>query len=139
MTFDTIRTDDVPIMLSGETASRQPIPSSRGFTTMLTIAQAWLTMNLAEDLTLERLCCPFLRLEMDVLPKLGPVWLRMTGREGTKELLRRSFEESDLIDAAVAQQAGLRIDRRRVIDTVESGIAAAAEVNRMQGTAPTSA
>jgi hypothetical protein len=42
----------------------------------------------AEFVSLERLCCPFLGFALEVEPKGGPVWLRLTGREGVKEFIR---------------------------------------------------
>jgi len=36
----------------------------------------------------ERLCCPFLRLTLDVAPDRGPLWLRLTGAEGVKDFIR---------------------------------------------------
>lgn len=35
----------------------------------------------------ERLCCPFLEFVITVSPSGGPVWLRMTGPEGTRAFL----------------------------------------------------
>jgi hypothetical protein len=35
----------------------------------------------------ERKCCPFLTFELMVSADAGPVWLRMTGPEGTREVL----------------------------------------------------
>lgn len=32
----------------------------------------------------ERLCCPFFRFSIEVSPDQGPVWLKMTGRDGVK-------------------------------------------------------
>jgi hypothetical protein len=37
---------------------------------------------------LERQCCPFLRFELKVLPANGPIWLELTGPEGTRDFLR---------------------------------------------------
>jgi hypothetical protein len=45
---------------------------------------------LARFIELERRCCPFFRFELDVAPHGGPLWLRLTGADGVKELLRRS-------------------------------------------------
>jgi len=42
----------------------------------------------------ERLCCPFLELGITVAPAYGPVWLRMTGPPGTRELLRAELRLS---------------------------------------------
>ena len=47
-----------------------------------------LCIRLAEFITLERLCCPFLRLTLEFEAEQGPVWLRWTGREGVKQFLQ---------------------------------------------------
>jgi len=39
----------------------------------------------------ERLCCPFFHFALDVMPDRGPIWLRLTGREGVKALLAAEF------------------------------------------------
>lgn len=41
----------------------------------------------SEWITVERLCCPFLRFELVVGPETWPVWLKLTGREGVKEFI----------------------------------------------------
>ena len=35
----------------------------------------------------ERKCCPFLHIEVEIAPDGGPMWLRITGPEGTRELI----------------------------------------------------
>ena len=35
----------------------------------------------------ERRCCPFMQFEIAVSPDVGPVWLRMSGPEGTRAVL----------------------------------------------------
>jgi len=35
----------------------------------------------------ERLCCPFLTFRLEAQPAAGPLWLRLTGPEGTREFL----------------------------------------------------
>lgn len=45
-------------------------------------------LALAEFVSLERLCCPFLTFGLDVEGASGPLWLRLTGRTGVKELLK---------------------------------------------------
>ena len=40
---------------------------------------------------LERKCCPFLTLRVTVEPGDGPVWLEMSGPEGTKDFLAELF------------------------------------------------
>ena len=47
--------------------------------------------QLADFVSLEKLCCPFLRFEIEVEAENGPVWLRLTGREGVKEFIREEI------------------------------------------------
>ena len=44
-------------------------------------------LAVAEYVTLERLCCPFLDFRIELGRGGGPLWLPMTGGEGTKEVL----------------------------------------------------
>jgi hypothetical protein len=53
----------------------------------------------AEFISLEKLCCPFLGFVIEVKPEGGPVWLRMTGREGVKAFIRE--EVSGLLGGAI--------------------------------------
>ena len=53
----------------------------------------------AEFISLERLCCPFLGFSLEVEPEGGPVWLRLTGREGVKAFIRE--EVSELLGGAI--------------------------------------
>ena len=46
---------------------------------------------LAEFITLERLCCPFLTFSLVVEADGGPAWLRLTGDEGVKAFLQTEF------------------------------------------------
>jgi hypothetical protein len=45
----------------------------------------------AEFVSLERLCCPFLGFALELEQEAGPLWLRMTGREGAKDILRKEL------------------------------------------------
>jgi len=36
----------------------------------------------------ERLCCPFFDIQLRMEPEGGPFWLRLTGREGTKQFIK---------------------------------------------------
>ena len=47
--------------------------------------------RLAEFVSLEKLCCPFLRFEIEAEAENGPVWLRLMGREGVKEFIREEI------------------------------------------------
>ena len=53
----------------------------------------------AEFISVERLCCPFLGFALEVEPEGGPVWLRLTGREGVKEFIRE--EVGGLLGGAI--------------------------------------
>lgn len=43
--------------------------------------------RLAEFINLERLCCPFFNFALIVEPEDGPIWLKLTGRDGVKQFL----------------------------------------------------
>jgi hypothetical protein len=45
-------------------------------------------LELARFIDNERKCCPFMTFELVVAPEAGPVWLRMTGPDGTRALLQ---------------------------------------------------
>ncbi len=46
---------------------------------------------IAELISAERECCPFLTFELLAEPKLGPLVLRITGPAGSKEFLKSLF------------------------------------------------
>ena len=43
--------------------------------------------DVARFVTNERKCCPFLTFELELAAQSGPLWLRMKGPEGTREVL----------------------------------------------------
>ena len=51
-------------------------------------ADSALCLTIAEFMTLERLCCPFFSFTLELEREDGPLWLRITGREGVKQFLR---------------------------------------------------
>jgi hypothetical protein len=51
-------------------------------------------LKAAEWMTLDRLCCPFMSFVLEIEAEGGPVWLRLTGREGTKEFMRAAMREA---------------------------------------------
>lgn len=63
-------------------------------------ADADALLKTAEFISLERLCCPFLGFALEVEPEGGPLWLRLTGREGVKAFIRE--EVSGLLGGAIA-------------------------------------
>ncbi len=48
-------------------------------------------MRAAEFMTLERLCCPCLTLALEAEREQGPLWLKITGRDGAKPFIRSEF------------------------------------------------
>jgi hypothetical protein len=51
-------------------------------------------MAIAKFIENERLCCPFFRFGLEIEPNNGPIWLRLTGGEGVKEILQTTLFES---------------------------------------------
>ena len=49
--------------------------------------------ELARLIIFERECCPFLRFDLQLEPANGPLWLELTGPEGTKDFLQSLFSE----------------------------------------------
>jgi hypothetical protein len=45
-------------------------------------------LELAQFIDNERKCCPFTTFELSVAPEAGPIWLRMTGPDGTRAVLQ---------------------------------------------------
>jgi hypothetical protein len=50
-------------------------------------------VQVAEFISRERLCCPFLEFRLEVLPDYEVSTLLLTGPEGTQEFLRAEFSE----------------------------------------------
>jgi hypothetical protein len=48
-------------------------------------------LKAAKFINLERLCCPFFNFALEVEPEGGPLWLKLTGREGVKQFLQAEF------------------------------------------------
>ena len=44
--------------------------------------------GLSELAILERLCCPFLTITLELQRDHGPTWLKLTGEDGVKDFLR---------------------------------------------------
>ena len=47
--------------------------------------------ELAQLITVERECCPFLQFDLHLEPGAGPVWMELTGPDGTKDFLNSIF------------------------------------------------
>lgn len=48
-------------------------------------------VTVAEFVALEKLCCPFVNFAINVEAEVGPVTLRLTGREGVKDFVREEI------------------------------------------------
>jgi hypothetical protein len=56
-------------------------------------------LELAEFMTLERLCCPFLTLEMMFAPDDGALTLRLRGEDGVKTFLEHELGLTALLES----------------------------------------
>ena len=65
-----------------------------------------LLMQTVEFMANERLCCPFLGLAVEIEPEGGPLWLRLTGRDGVKPFIKAEIGEA--LNDTVAQAANFR-------------------------------
>jgi len=59
-----------------------------------------LLQDAAAVIDVERRCCPFLRFHLVVEPGGGPVWLEVTGPEGTRDFLSTLLDPADIRPAA---------------------------------------
>src|SRR5687767_6183904 len=112
--------------LYGQVQEIQELPN--GWVWRLPATSQVLTL-VAEDLNMERLCCPFVNYALEIEPSPGPFWLRMTGGEGVKEFLKMAFESANYFDPQVAKAAGLDISARPEIDSVEAALEATNRLN----------
>ena len=60
---------------------------ANGFAYSFPTEAKWIS-ELAQLITFERECCPFLQFALRTDPGSGPIWLELTGPEGTKEFLK---------------------------------------------------
>lgn len=62
-------------------------------------------MDIAKYIENDRLCCPFFNFGVEVEPNNGPLWLRLTGGEGVKEILQialfESIEDKDVLNRLI--------------------------------------
>jgi hypothetical protein len=54
-------------------------------------AETGLLTKLAQYISLERRCCPFFHFTLELEADSGPLWLKMTGREGVKAFLQEEL------------------------------------------------
>ena len=64
--------------------------TSGGYAYRFPSDEGWVS-ELARLIELERQCCPFLRFQVTVEAGGGPIWLELSGPEGTKAFLEEIF------------------------------------------------
>ena len=71
-------------------------------------------MAIAKFIENERLCCPFFNFGLEVEPNSGPLWLRLTGGEGVKEILQTtlfdSIEDKDALKQLIQTGGDAHLD-----------------------------
>ncbi len=71
-------------------------------------------MTIAKFIENERLCCPFFNFGLDIEPNNGPVWLKLTGGEGVKELLQitlfNSIEDKNALKQLIQTSGDAHLD-----------------------------
>lgn len=63
---------------------RQELPGGYAFRFL---PESELIGKIAQFISLERLCCPFFTFTVVIEPDGGPLWLKLTGRNGVKQFL----------------------------------------------------
>jgi peroxiredoxin len=58
--------------------------------------------TIAEWFAMERLCCPFFSMDLELERENGSVWLNLTGREGTKRFIEADFQSMKRLHKAQA-------------------------------------
>ena len=77
-------------------------------------------MEIAKFIENESLCCPFFDFSVEVKPHRGPLWLRLIGGEGVKELLQITlFAQGEEKNALKKQiYTGGDADLHKVVDQI---------------------
>ena len=68
-------------------------------------------MDLATWTDFERRCCPFFDFALELRRENGPVYLRLTGREGVKQFIRAEFssQPSEAVATGTARDRNVRV------------------------------
>jgi hypothetical protein len=85
---DRPRYNELRRMLASAAVRKRELPN--GIEVQISTERMTLA-HLAEWISFERKCCPFLDFRIDVAPESGPVWVSLTGRAGVKEFLSHAF------------------------------------------------
>jgi hypothetical protein len=81
------RYEQLSRLLAGAVEQRRELPDGYAFRlgASMSLAQA------AEWGEFETRCCPFFDIQLERRRERGPLWLRLTGREGVKQFIRQEF------------------------------------------------
>ena len=72
----------------------------------------------------ERLCCPFFDINLRFDRENGPLWLRLTGRPGTKDFIKQEFgitHENRIRDAIMLAFVDCQVERSEDASPIEGG------------------
>jgi hypothetical protein len=83
-----MRQQEIESMFKG---SQQLNELSDGYALSYPGSEAW-ARKLFEFVMAERQCCPFLTFELFFESHSGPIWLRLRGAEGVKELFQHQLQ-----------------------------------------------
>jgi len=70
---------------------RQLKELQNGYALRLSTDSSMLT-TITQFIDKERLCCPFMKFVVEVGEEHGPLWVKITGRKGAKEFIRKEFD-----------------------------------------------
>jgi hypothetical protein len=73
---------------------------------------AAMLLTAAEYVSLDRLCCAFVRWSLVLEPNGGALWLHLTGAAGVKDYARQTLETTHLLNEEVAKAAGFSVSSR---------------------------
>lgn len=83
-----------------------------GYAFRFAAANGW-AAKLLDFVEAERRCCSFFRFELAFEPNLGPIWLRLSGPEGTKPFIRRAFgPDTPSAENRPSRETGLKTSSR---------------------------
>ncbi len=83
-----------------------------GYAFRFAAANGW-AAKLLDFVEAERRCCSFFRFELAFEPNLGPIWLRLSGPEGTKPFIRRAFgPDTTSAENRPSRETGLKTSSR---------------------------
>ncbi|GEM_PF-1227995 len=118
--------DEVLPKLYGAVTEIQELPNGWG---LRLPSESSLLVLAAEDINLERLCCPFIHFSLEIPPNHGDFWFRMTGNADVKAFVRMMLETAGGFDENILRAAGLQVTPQPKIDSVETAMEVVEQIN----------